>query len=164
MLSHRFQNELGHSWSAHLAERRKCSEWCALSRKNLRYAWSVFPSDLKIKSRLSQHCGETPQRSDRAPVSTGQRKTEVTIYIPLFFFPKGGEVHARVRVCRCIQLRKSSSLSRCYFKASLSTMCVNTGVFMKPAFVEQQAGQAARGSVYFSRKAASVSFCIFPLP
>lgn len=48
-----------------------------------------FPIALKIQTE-SQRCGEAPQSSSLAPVSIGEAKTEVTIYIP--FFSKAGEL------------------------------------------------------------------------
>lgn len=43
----------------------------------------VSPSALKIQTE-SLRCSKAPHSSSRAPVSIGERKTEVTIYIPFF--------------------------------------------------------------------------------
>lgn len=66
-------------------EHCKCAEGCMVSRKNLRYPCGVFPATLKI-----QRCGNTSQSSNHAPVSIGEQKTEIAIYIP--FFSKAGEL------------------------------------------------------------------------
>lgn len=87
-----------------------------------------FPSALKIETE-SQHRGKAPQSSSHAPVSIGERKTEITIYIP--FFSKAGELWS-VSMLLCAA---SSGVTRCYFKGLLSVQYVNRRVLMKWAFV-----------------------------
>lgn len=77
----------------------------------------------------------------------------VCIYSPT---PQANELR-RVSVSLCLQLRTSSSTTRCYFKPSFSVLCENRGVFMKRVFVVQRTDEAARGSVSFGSKSARLA-------